>query len=90
MTGLYRELTPKCIPLFYDIIWGLILIGLSYMFSMSYTNTDGFRMFNKSTEDIAVKHHSAGDYRRHVAIAENYSSLDFFRSSSEIFSWRLS
>lgn len=45
------------------------------MFSMSYSNTDGFLMFNKSTEDIVVKHRSAGDYKKCVATAENFSSL---------------
>lgn len=66
-------------------------VGLSYMFSMSNSNTDGFIMLKKSTEEkIIVKHHSAGDDRRRVATAESFSSLCFFRSSSEIFSLQLS
>lgn len=57
------------------------------MFSMSNSNTDGFIMLKKSTEEkIIVKHHFAGDDRRRVATAESFSSLCFFRSSSEIFS----
>lgn len=42
---------------------------------MSYSNADGFLMFKKSTEDTVIKQPSAGDYRRHVATAESFSSL---------------
>lgn len=53
-------------------------VGLSYMFSMSNSNTDGFIMLKKSTEEkIIVKQHFAGDDRRRVATAESFSSLCF-------------